>query len=160
MNFSPHFSTETDPKIMLPDDPMPEDCVPFARRFFTEVMEPIRAQFGKPVHITSGYRGSFHNNAVGGVSASQHIWSPTHCAVDFTIPGVALSAIFDWIRLSSRLPADQVILERGRDDRHENDDCIHVSLSAEPRFQAFEGQTHNRGAYLARTFTRPEDWTA
>lgn len=160
MKFSEHFATETDWKIEYPDDPIPTACLPFARKFFAEVMECIRAQFDKPIHITSGYRGVEHNKRAGGVENSQHIWGPEHCAVDFTIPEVPLAGVFDWIRLGGKLHFDQVILERGCDDRHENDDCIHISLSQEPRFQAKEGLTHNKGVYLAKSVNKPEDWNA
>ena len=37
------------------------------------LLQCIREHFGKPVHITSGYRTATHNAAVGGSKSSQHL---------------------------------------------------------------------------------------
>ena len=37
------------------------------------LLQCIREHFGKPVHITSGYRTTEHNAAVGGSKSSQHL---------------------------------------------------------------------------------------
>ena len=37
------------------------------------LLQCIREHFGKPVHITSGYRTAEHNAAVGGSKSSQHL---------------------------------------------------------------------------------------
>lgn len=42
-------------------------------------LDNIRSMFGKPIYITSCYRGFEHNKRCGGVSTSQHL---TGCAVD------------------------------------------------------------------------------
>lgn len=39
-----------------------------------DVLEKIRAHFGKPVHINSGYRTVTKNKAVGGATYSQHLF--------------------------------------------------------------------------------------
>jgi peptidoglycan hydrolase-like protein with peptidoglycan-binding domain len=49
-------------------------------------LQQIREHFGKPLKITSGYRCSSHNSAVGGASGSRHTKGQ---AADFTISGVA-----------------------------------------------------------------------
>ena len=49
-------------------------------------LQQIRDHFGKPLKITSGYRCSSHNAAVGGVSTSRHTKGQ---AADFTISGIA-----------------------------------------------------------------------
>ncbi len=36
------------------------------------VFEPIRKHFGKPIHISSGYRSAELNKAIGGAASSQH----------------------------------------------------------------------------------------
>lgn len=37
------------------------------------VLDPLRELYGKPIHISSGYRCPRLNKAVGGVSTSQHL---------------------------------------------------------------------------------------
>ena len=49
-------------------------------------LQQIREHFGKPIKITSGYRCSNHNAAVGGTSTSRHTKGQ---AADFTISGIA-----------------------------------------------------------------------
>ena len=36
------------------------------------ILDPLRAKYGKPIRISSGYRNTAVNAAVGGVSNSQH----------------------------------------------------------------------------------------
>lgn len=48
-------------------------------------LQQIREHFGKPLHITSGYRCQKHNGAVGGVYGSLHTKGQ---AADFIINGV------------------------------------------------------------------------
>ena len=57
------------------------------------LLQCIREHFGKPVHITSGYRTAAHNAAVGGSKSSQHLLgraAPTRSAAPagcISIPG-------------------------------------------------------------------------
>lgn len=48
-------------------------------------LQKIREHFGKPVHITSGYRCAKHNKKVGGSSGSRHTKGQ---AADFWVEGV------------------------------------------------------------------------
>lgn len=50
-----------------------------------DYLEKIRAHFGKPVCITSGYRSPAHNEKVGGVKSSYHVKG---MAADIVIDGV------------------------------------------------------------------------
>ena len=50
------------------------------------LLQCIREHFGKPVHITSGYRTAEHNAAVGGSKSSQHLLGR---AADFYVEGCA-----------------------------------------------------------------------
>lgn len=43
-------------------------------RLCSDILQPIRNKWGKPIIITSGYRSPGLNKAVGGVSSSQHIF--------------------------------------------------------------------------------------
>ena len=126
---------------------IPETLLPIFTEMCEKLLEPVREQFGLPIRITSGYRSPERNAAVGGVPASQHIATAHQCACDFQMPGQLLDDVFDWIRLESFLPFDQVILERGRQPRHRSADCIHISYTRQPRLMALEGSTHGRGAY-------------
>ena len=55
-----------------------------------ELLERIREHFGKPVTITSGYRTTAHNAAVGGSKSSQHLLGR---AADFHVEGVPVAAV-------------------------------------------------------------------
>ena len=49
----------------------------------TEVLDPVREKFGKPVVVNGGYRCEKHNKDVGGVRNSQHLRGEAadiHCA--------------------------------------------------------------------------------
>lgn len=70
------------------------------------VLEPVRAQFGRPVRITSGYRSLALNRAIGGATSSQHSKGE---AVDFEIPGVSNLDVAQW--MEKKLNYDQLILE-------------------------------------------------
>ena len=45
-------------------------------------LEPLRAKYGAPIIINSGYRSEAVNKAVGGVATSNHL---TGCAVDIRV---------------------------------------------------------------------------
>lgn len=73
------------------------------------VLEPIRVHANESITITSGFRCSSLNKAVGGVYNSQHLIGE---AVDFTIGSIAKNRIlFDWI--VNNIEFDQCILEKG-----------------------------------------------
>ena len=54
-------------------------------RLCKDVLEPIRAHFGKAVHVTSGLRSPAHNKSVGGATQSEHMSAR---AADIWIEGV------------------------------------------------------------------------
>jgi len=121
----------------------PEDVVALARVFCSEILEPTRERFGSVV-ITSGYRCPALNALVRGVSSSDHQWTTERVAADFFTPQADLQQVFDWIRLESKLPFDQVIREHGSG---RGGDCIHISYRAVPRRVAMVGATHNQSGY-------------
>ena len=47
-----------------------------------KVLQPARELFGKPIHVTSGFRSLAVNKAVGGVPKSQHLLGQ---AADITV---------------------------------------------------------------------------
>lgn len=156
MQLSPHFQQSEFEK----DGPMPAVCVGAYTALCETVLEPLREHFGQPIVITSGYRSPEANKAAGGAPDSQHIATAADCAADFKIEGYEsnLRYVFDWIRLQSRLPIDQLILEA--DVAGGPGVILHASWAVKPRYMALEGLTHNAGAYTSLTYTKPEDWSA
>lgn len=90
------------------------------------VFEPIRNHFGKPIHISSGYRSAALNKAIGGAANSQHC---TGEAIDIDMDGhaggVTNKMVFDFIK--DNLNFDQLIWEFGTDT---NPDWVHVSYES------------------------------
>lgn len=85
------------------------------------VLEPVRAHFGKPFTPSSWFRNDRVNKLAGGVYGSQHTKGE---AADFEIPGVSNYDLANWIK--NNLKFDQLILEfytRG----HTNSGWVHCS---------------------------------
>ena len=55
-----------------------------------DILQKIRAHFGKAVTITSAYRTPSHNKSVGGATYSQHLYGK---AADIKISGVSPKTI-------------------------------------------------------------------
>lgn len=73
------------------------------------ILDPLRDAFGKPIHVNSGYRSNFVNEAVGGVSNSQHKFG---YAADISVSNRdSISELFALIQ-EMKLPFDQVIYYR------------------------------------------------
>lgn len=88
-------------------EPVPEAFVPHVVVLAEKILEPIRAHFGKPIRINSGYRSARLNKAVGGSPTSQHRRAQ---AADFTIRGLGMQDVF--VALLSReikVPCGQCI---------------------------------------------------
>lgn len=61
-------------------------------------LELVRAQFGRPVVVTSGYRPWVINAKIGGARFSEHLYDkPGTGAVDFYLPGVEMVLVEGWI---------------------------------------------------------------
>lgn len=80
------------------------------------ILDPVREMYGKPIVVTSGFRTSFLNRLVGGVSTSQHMQG---LAADLRCDDP--KALFDLIA-ESDLPFDQLIYYQKRK-------FVHVSYS-------------------------------
>ncbi len=77
------------------------------RALCSAVLDPLREALGKPIKVTSGYRGPVLNRRVKGTAKSQHLSGE---AADLQSPGTAVLELFKLvIRLG--LPFDQVIYE-------------------------------------------------
>jgi zinc D-Ala-D-Ala carboxypeptidase len=90
------------------------------------IFEPIRNHFGKPIHISSGYRSKELNTAIGGALSSQHCQGE---AIDIDMDGrpggVTNKMVFDFIK--DNLNFDQLIWEFGTDAAP---DWVHVSYES------------------------------
>ncbi len=79
-----------------------------------QLLDPIRAAWGSPIAVNSGYRCPKLNAAVGGVSTSQHLRGE---AADITVGSTANNKrLFDKIvslRDEGRIAFDQLIDESG-----------------------------------------------
>lgn len=123
---SPHFSlaemTASDTARRIGDPNQPGATEIAALRTLCErVLEPIRAHFGKPVRVNSGYRSVDTNFAVGSSGTSQHRRGE---AADIEIAGVSNADLARWI--AANLPFDQLILEAHRPGEP-NSGWVHVS---------------------------------
>lgn len=111
MKLSPHFSlaefTASATAQARRIDNRPNVAQIAAMRLLcAKVLEPVRAYFGRPVRITSGFRSPQLCLAVGSKVSSQHAKGE---AADFEIDGISNLTVAKYIR--DRLPFDQLILE-------------------------------------------------
>lgn len=130
MNLSPNFTlmelTKTEVRPLLDKNrQMAQDPVIQAnlKKLATELLEPIRAVFGVPIQINSGYRCPELNAAVGGSANSQHLRGE---AADLVIRGYEteaqeLEAVKKILKAKPDLQFGQMLVEFG---------CIHVSLGS------------------------------
>lgn len=110
---SEHFSllemTRTDVRAYQESNAHPPAEVKAAlAALCTTLLEPLRAHFGAPVVVHSGYRSRALNSVIGGAVHSQHIRGE---AADFHVIGVDLEKVFHWIWQDSGLQFGQTILE-------------------------------------------------
>lgn len=91
MKLSEHFSlseftrSNTAKAHGWKNEPSPAE-VEWLRYLCVWVLEPLRQELGRPISISSGYRCPKLNDAVGGVSKSQHMYGQ---AADIHILGSA-----------------------------------------------------------------------
>lgn len=117
----------------------------------TNILQPIRDHYGKPLDINSGKRSKRDNAVAGGVTTSYHLFDLDHAAVDFLIPGTPTNEVFDWIRLESKLPFDKVIGEFQTPAKYAAKDwseaIVHIQTQTTPRRLAYMGCTHGASSY-------------
>jgi zinc D-Ala-D-Ala carboxypeptidase len=128
MKISQHLSlsevtrSETAKRRGISNTPTPEHLENF-KLLAEKVFEPIRAHFGVPIHISSGYRSKELNAAIGGSQTSQHSKGQAiDIDMDGSSNGVTNKMIFEFIK--DKLDFDQLIWEFGTD---KNPDWVHVS---------------------------------
>jgi len=115
--------SETAKRKGVSNMPTPEHIENF-KKLAENVFQPIRKHFGKPIHISSGYRSAALNKAIGGAASSQHCKGE---AIDIDMDGTDITnaKIFNYIK--DNLSFDQMIWEFGTD---KNPDWVHVSYSS------------------------------
>lgn len=143
MKLSPHFDRiefERDGSVM-PDEGIVDSYV----QLCVSILEPLRAWAREPFHVTSGYRSPEVNARIGGAKTSQHVATSEFCAVDgYFESHPTMQAPFDWLRMDSGLPFDQIIREDGKYRA-----VLHISWAQVPRRMALNGQTFNQASYTA-----------
>ena len=114
--------SETAKRLRIKNEPTKEQWINlFAIR--DNVLNPLREKFGKPIRITSGFRSTELNKAVGGKSTSQHTKGE---AVDITAINKADNK--ELFELCKTLDFDQLIDES-------NLTWIHISYKVPNRKQ-------------------------
>jgi hypothetical protein len=139
MQLTEHFSEQE-----LGVEGAGDEIVANAKFLCETILEPIRAQY--PDHtlkIHDGYRPTSLNIEAGGKLSSFHLFEGGKAAADFDVPGLAMSYVFNWIRLTSDLPFHKIILEYGPDDMPA---CIHIQIdrlnpTALEKREALSGRT-------------------
>jgi len=98
-----------------------EQQINFIRELCISILQPIREEFGVPIHISSGFRSPKLNVAIGGSTSSQH------CALRGAAADIQMdemnAEIFNYIK--DELIFDQLIWEFGDG---QNPDWVHVSF--------------------------------
>lgn len=108
---------------------VPSNAIPALRRLVTQVLQPMRDQFGQCT-VHSGYRNAQHNGHVGGVNDSCHRYDvrPTTPAADVSFTSGSVDA---WAaEARRRLP------NIGGIGRYPNSRFVHVDLNG---FRAWTG---------------------
>ena len=88
------------------DNTPPPEVVARLKALCENVLEQVRAHYGRPLVISSGYRSPAVNRAVKGSKTSQHCFGE---AADFEIPGIHNIDVIEWMHRF--LVYDQLIAE-------------------------------------------------
>jgi hypothetical protein len=128
MKLSPHFSLEEMVKSQtalrkgIPNKPS-EAHIEALALLCTNILEPVRTQYGIPFSPSSGYRSAELCISIGSGVNSQHTKGE---AVDFEVPSISNLEVAGWI--VGNLDFDQLILEHYEGG---NTGWIHCSYKAE-----------------------------
>ena len=116
-------------KYGIDNTPTPE-ALEYIKKLVTEVLQPIRDEFGEPIIVSSGYRCERVNNGIGGAKNSDHKYG---AAVDIKAKsGLRPDNKRLWdciIRMKDegKLKCRQIIWEYGR--LNVGSDWIHLSIN-------------------------------
>ena len=90
------------------DNTPPAEAVHRLELLVEHVLDPLREAWGKPIHVSSGYRCPVLNKAVGGAPASQHMRGE---AADISVGNPADNRRLYHLLHTLKLPVDQAINE-------------------------------------------------
>lgn len=83
------------------------------RLLVEKVLDPLRAMYGRPIYVNSGYRSPEVNKKVGGVANSMHLKG---CAADITTKdrtyNLMLYYLLMWMTMYNEMKVTKVINER------------------------------------------------
>lgn len=101
-----------------------------------QILDPLRAAYGKPITVTSGYRSPALNKAVKGVANSAHLRGD---AADLQAKDMAgfKAFVVRWLK-SSGARFDQCILERSG-----KDEWVHIGIYSSTGSQRGEIKSMN-----------------
>lgn len=92
------------------DNTIPDAAKKNVAALVDNVLDPLRAAWGKAITVTSGYRCPALNKAVGGAATSQH---QKGMAADVTVGGREENAKLFYLAQKLKLPYCQLIWEKG-----------------------------------------------
>jgi hypothetical protein len=115
--------SETAKRKGISNMPTPEHIENF-KKLASNIFQPIREHFGKPIIISSGYRSAELNKAIGGSLSSQHCSGE---AIDIDMDGTDITNAQIFYYIKDNLNFDQIIWEFGTNT---NPDWVHVSFAA------------------------------
>ena len=120
------------------------DIVEALQRLITNVLDPLREEWGAPIIVTSGYRCPQLNIVVGGARGSQHIFGEAADIRTVSDRPADNRRLRDLL-ISLNLPFDQVIDEF-------NGDWLHVShrASGNRRQLLFAQRVKGKTIYTAK----------
>lgn len=100
----------------------------YLQRLATEVLEPLRVQWGHTLHVNSGLRCRDLNNLIHGATTSQHLLGQ---AADLdSDDNYELWQLARKLSAQGKLRFGQLILEKGR-ERGGSAGWVHISLQTE-----------------------------
>ena len=107
-----------------------EDALVDLKRLAKEVLQPVRDKYGKPIIVTSGYRGEKLNKAIGGSKTSQHMLGQAADIEALDGNNAELFKIIKSMMEDGKLMVGQLIWEYGT---KKQPNWVHVSLPRKDR---------------------------
>jgi len=111
MNLTEHFTleelTHSDSALRMGWENTPNEQEIQNLTRLAGLLEQVRKELGKPIHINSGFRSKLVNDSVGSKDSSQH---RIGCAADIKIPEMTPKQVCEAIKASG-IQFDQLIRE-------------------------------------------------